>query len=93
MIKNSNFNFSGYKHQKAGLRIIIITQGISGIIWPLLNSNHQVIAILESAPRNYQHKRHFHHGYALVCHVLSVVKPHFQSLKQLCKQKKYLIIL
>ena len=33
------------------MKIIIITQGISKILEPILNSNHEVIGIIESAPR------------------------------------------
>jgi methionyl-tRNA formyltransferase len=34
------------------MKIIIITQGISEILDPILRSNHEVIGIIESAPRN-----------------------------------------
>lgn len=35
------------------LRIVIITQGVSFIVEPLLNSADEVVGIVESAPRNY----------------------------------------
>ena len=40
-------------HPKTGLRVLMITQGVSRLVDPLLNSRHQVVGILESAPRNY----------------------------------------
>ncbi len=84
----TNFDGSGHENQKKGLRIIIITQGVSRIVHPLFSSHHQVVAVLESAPRNYQQSRRLHHWYGLVRSVLCVIKPRLQSLKQLCKQKK-----
>ena len=41
-------------HHKTGLRVLMITQGVSRLVEPLLNSQHQVVGILESAPRNYK---------------------------------------
>lgn len=70
------------------LRVIIITQGVSQIVHPLLNSHHQVVGILESAPRHYQQSRRIRYSYSLVRRILSVIKPRFQSLVQLCRQKK-----
>jgi methionyl-tRNA formyltransferase len=36
------------------LRIILITQGMSRIVLPIVKSNHTVVGILESASRNYK---------------------------------------
>lgn len=35
------------------MRILLITQGVSRVVLPLLESRHQVVGILESAPRGY----------------------------------------
>lgn len=39
------------------MRIIIITQGISRIVYPLLSSKYDVVGIIESAPRGYIKRR------------------------------------
>ena len=39
-------------HHKTGLRVLMVTQGVSRLVEPLLNSRHQVVGILESAPRH-----------------------------------------
>lgn len=36
------------------MRILLITQGISRIVYPVLNCGHQVVGILESMPRGYK---------------------------------------
>lgn len=36
-----------------GLRIVILTQGVSRVVYPLLRSDFNVVGILESAPRGY----------------------------------------
>lgn len=33
------------------MKVIVITQGISRIVFPLLNSGHEIVGIIESAPR------------------------------------------
>lgn len=35
------------------MRVLLITQGVSRVVLPLLESRHQVVGILESAPRGY----------------------------------------
>ena len=35
------------------MRIVLITQGVSRVVVPLLNSGHEIVGILESMPRGY----------------------------------------
>tara|TARA_R110001592_G_scaffold45986_2_gene146685 strand:- start:14507 stop:15577 length:1071 start_codon:yes stop_codon:yes gene_type:complete len=41
---------------KAGLKVLLITQGITRLVEPLLKSRHQVIGVLESAPRQQENR-------------------------------------
>ncbi|UTC61611.1 methionyl-tRNA formyltransferase [Treponema sp. OMZ 787] len=41
------------------MRIMIITQGVSRIVRPLLDSNHDIVGIVEGAPRGYKSKNDF----------------------------------
>lgn len=42
---------------KKKLRIALITQGVSRAVWPILNSGHDIVGILESMPRNFDSNR------------------------------------
>ena len=39
-----------------GLKCILITQGLSRVVEPLMKSSHELVGVLESAPRNYKKK-------------------------------------
>lgn len=41
---------------KTGLKVLLITQGITRLVEPLLKSRHQVIGILESAPSQHDNR-------------------------------------
>ena len=68
------------------MKIIIITQGISPIVKPLLNSHHQIVGIIESAPRNYE-KHNKKSPTLLVIRFFKTISPRI-SLKGFCKNKK-----
>ncbi len=44
-------DYSGHQANK-GLKVIMITMGISDIVEPLLSSHHKIVGIIECAPRN-----------------------------------------
>ena len=44
---------------KKGLRVLLITQGVTRLVQPLLNSRHIVVGVLESAPRHVIEKSFF----------------------------------
>ncbi|MBE0472575.1 MAG: methionyl-tRNA formyltransferase [Methyloprofundus sp.] len=64
----------------------MITQGVSRLVEPLLNSRHQVVGILESAPRNYKKQPGLHKlmGIARFCY--SKIKRQQLSLKNKAEQ-------
>jgi len=69
------------------MKLLIITQGVSRVVFPLLESRHQVVGILESAPRGYAS----HSSINPIMFIKSVVgffsrRP--VTLKQLAKQRK-----
>lgn len=69
------------------MKIIIITQGISPIVKPLLNSHHQIVGIIESAPRNYE-KHEKKSPILLVIRFFKAISPPKNiSLKGFCKNK------
>lgn len=39
------------------LKVVIITQGVSRILNPLLNSKYEIVGVIESAPRGYRARR------------------------------------
>ena len=50
----------GYEiYPKTGLRVLIVTQGVSRIVKPLFHSSHQIVGVLESASRNYKKQKTF----------------------------------
>ncbi len=42
---------------KNKLRIVLITQGVSRVVAPLLNSGHEIVGILESMPRDFDENK------------------------------------
>ncbi|WP_299735193.1 formyltransferase family protein [uncultured Endozoicomonas sp.] len=38
----------------APLRVLLITQGVSRVVKPLMESRHEIVGLMESAPRGYQ---------------------------------------
>jgi methionyl-tRNA formyltransferase len=39
------------------MRVLLITQGLSRIVTPLMASRHQIVGVTESAPRGFRHRR------------------------------------
>lgn len=70
------------------MNIILITQGISRVVQPLLDSEHTILAILESAPRGYAVTRTKNQLLRKIVSLKNIFKPGPASLKELCKKKK-----
>lgn len=70
----------------SGLRVVIITQGVSRVVMPLLSSKHEIIGIVENAPRARRQglkKRIYELGMGL--YQISQSRPY--SLRQLAYQR------
>jgi len=68
------------------LKIVVITQGVSRIVKPIVMGTHEVVGILESAPRkNVNIKRSFLYGIYKMCK--GVFKSH-SELQGFCEEKK-----
>ena len=69
------------------MKIILITQGVSRIVYPLLSSDHQVIAVIESAPRDYKKNK----KQGLIWNFAKTIYKAFSkstiTLEQLCSNK------
>jgi methionyl-tRNA formyltransferase len=72
---------------KTGLKILIITQGLSRIVEPLLNSEHNVVGILESASRDYDKQTNLYKFLSLARNLYSMLTSNKNSLKQMAKKK------
>lgn len=64
----------------------MITQGVSRLVDPLLNSRHQVVGILESAPRNYKKQPGLHKLMGIARFFYSKIKRKQLSLKKRAEQ-------
>lgn len=67
------------------MNIILITQGISRVVKPLLNSEHKILAVLESAPRGYAVSRAKNQLVKNIISLKNSFKPGSASLQGLCK--------
>jgi len=84
-VKSSNESFKE-GHPKVGLRVLIITQGISRIFEPLLSSHHHIVGVLESASRNYKTQPDPHQFISMLRLFYSKVKRRQLSLKKKAEQ-------
>lgn len=73
------------------MNIILITQGISRVVQPLLDSEHTLLAILESAPRGFTtkpKKTKLLGKLVSLKNIFKALKPGPGTLEELCKGKK-----
>lgn len=70
-------------NSRLGLRVLMITQGVSRIVDPLLNSHHQIVGVLESASRNHKTQPILQMLKGVVFFLYSKIKR-----QQLCLKKK-----
>ena len=71
---------------KKGLRVLIITQGMSRIVMPLLSSHHHIVGLLESASRNYKKQPNWLKLIGVVFYFFVKNKHQQCSLKKKAKQ-------
>ncbi|MDP2747780.1 methionyl-tRNA formyltransferase [Pseudomonas sp.] len=70
------------------MRILLITQGVSRVVEPLVNSGHDVVGILESMPRGYDGSVKNPKIIFLLKKLYSLVKGQDIFLSDYCKRKK-----
>ena len=70
------------------LRVMVITQGISRIIQPLIESNYEVVGIIESAPRGVQKNGLLYSISKIVAYLLNLFFGKVIGLKLFSKNKK-----
>ena len=68
------------------MRILLITHGVSRVVFPLLESKNHLIGILESAPRAYK-QNNSKIFLKLARRIVGLIKRGSPSLKQLAEQK------
>jgi len=68
------------------LRVLVLTQGVSRIVKPILNSKYKVVGFLESAPRGYQAERKRLSIFGLLTKLYSFIKRQ-KSLKDVAEDK------
>jgi methionyl-tRNA formyltransferase len=66
------------------MKILLITQGISRIVNPILGSAHDVVGIIESAPRGYKHNPTQKFLF-LVRKILGTFNKNFETLKRVSR--------
>ena len=66
------------------MKILLITQGVSRVVTPILGSRHDVVGILESAPRGYKHNL-TQKILFLVRKVLGTFNKNFETLKMVSR--------
>ncbi len=69
------------------LRILLITQGVSRLVRPLFESEHQVIGILESMPRDYDGSKNKSILVRILKKIYSTVKKQDVFLPDFCRKK------
>lgn len=72
--------------KKTGLRVLIITQGVSRIVEPLISSHHKVVGILESASRNYKKRKTVYKIVSFVNELYSLITGMQPTLKAFAKK-------
>lgn len=73
---------------KKRLKILLITQGISRLVEPIVSSEHQVVGILESMPRGFSGFSKKIFIFDILRRIYSIFKGKEISLKNFCRAKK-----
>lgn len=67
------------------LKIIIITQGVSRLVMPILGSGHQVVGVLESMPRNFDGNTKKPYFILMLKKIYRIIKRKELLLNKFCK--------
>ena len=67
------------------MKVVLITQGVSRIVAPVLDSDHDIVGVIESAPRNHLKKRGFYKIKAMLRWLCYSFFNRDRSLKALCE--------
>ncbi|MFP2770649.1 methionyl-tRNA formyltransferase [Oceanisphaera sp. KMM 10153] len=70
------------------LKIVLITQGVSRVVQPLLNSKHDLVGVIESATRDAIKRKEPNYLYKIARQLYSLVKKQEKTLKSLSDDKK-----
>lgn len=73
---------------KNKLRIVLITQGVSRVVVPLLNSGHEIVGILESMPRGFDENKKKSLVIGLLKKIYSAIKGSDYCLRDFCLARK-----
>ena len=68
--------------KKDGLHTVLITQGVSRVVKPLLESRHRLVGIIEAAPRG---KKQFNFFHKIISKISCLFRP-ANNLKNFCKK-------
>lgn len=69
------------------MKIILITQGLSRLLLPLINSGHNVVGIIESMPRDFTEKKKTSLLFRILRKCYSFFNNKHQTLKNFCEEK------
>ena len=69
------------------MRIILITQGLSRFLLPLMQSGHTVVGIIESMPRNFTKSKKDSLLYCLLKKIYSLFNKNYQTLQGFCEDR------
>jgi methionyl-tRNA formyltransferase len=69
------------------VKIVLITQGLSRILLPLINSEHDVVGIIESMPRNFTENKKDSLLFGFLKKIYSLFNKKHQTLKSFCKER------
>lgn len=70
------------------LKILIITQGVSRLVRPLLESGHQVVGVLESMPRNFDGLKRNSLFILMLKKIYGILKRNEFFLEDFCKKNE-----
>lgn len=69
------------------MKIILITQGLSRLLLPLINSGHNVVGIIESMPRDFTENKKEGFLFRLLKKIYSLFNKKHQTLKNFCEER------
>lgn len=69
------------------MRVVLITQGVSRLVDPLLNSKHQVVGVVESMPRDFHDRKSNGLLFGLLSFLYKVFRGRAVDLQSLCQAK------
>ena len=69
------------------MKIILITQGLSRLLLPLINSGHNVVGIIESMPRDFSENKKAGLLFRVLRKAYSFFNKKHQTLKSFCEER------